>query len=1072
MAFGLGFRACVPPIKHAIYTMAAILILFIVLVSPVSAATFTVTFTESGLPSGTQWTVTLTGFGAMSSTTDTITFPTVAVGTYTYSIQNSTTASCQTLCTLHPVPGSGSVTVSTTNVGVSVAFTQRYYLTVNGGSGGSDGQGWFNLGSVGTASSLGVFGRAAGTGFRVVSYDTDGGSNTIVTTVSGVLVSVTMNAAHTITFSKVAQYQVSLDSGATSAFVSISSPTITNDNYWYDSGTSVNLVLNGIWGRSAGTGSRLKSFTLNGGSSVQEATTGTVSVLRLSSITSAQTVATVTTTQCLLTLDTGAIGALTSIQAPPIPGDANWYDTGTAVQYIGQAVFARSGGAGERVSSWWLDTNTANPLVTAGPFTTLVTMSAPHAIHTTLVAQYQVTLSGSFSIISITSPTVGGDNYWYDSGTPVSLVLNGAFSRSAGSGDRMTGYSINGGPTVPVSTTVPVTVLSLTNLGSPQAVSVSSTTQVQVSLDSTSLAALSSITPPTVIGDNYWYDTGTPVDLILNGVWARASGTGFRLVSYSLDGGSPKAVASNRSVAVLVHVDLNSPQTLTASDAVQYLLTVDGGSGITFTVLPQIAGDVGWYDSGTSLQVTSATVYDRSSGVGQRVISWNLDGGPATSVPAAGLVTTGQIAMSAPHTVNFSSVTQYEVTLGHGALTALRSISVPTISGDDYWYDSGSRVSVILNGTGSLGPGARYRLIGYSVNGATSVRVAGTGPVDVLEITSLSAPESIAVTDTTQYLLTVSGGSGVSISAASPTGDGWYDNGTSLTISSSYVWNLTEGQSRQTLTSYVLDGATETIRSAQAGTFTTPTSVMSKPHVFQFNSVSQYFVSFVFTDSTGTNRISPSRMELSVQGLGTVSVLNGSQWLDSGSTFTIAEVLWNGVDVKPSTILTYTVNKPMTNDITTRVYGASVTVVDLFGLPVGGADAQVTFANGTALHEHSGSDGTIKLGLIPLGPFQAVISNLGVSNSVAGDASTQPQFQSRVPLSVPLLAVILVAIIAVVGGLFYRRRTRRASGRTKPEEEAEDESRTSSPQAMHPLMKRDDVEGGDLASELTIGVLW
>jgi len=209
---------------------------------------------------------------------------------------------------------------------------------------------------------------------------------------------------------------------------------------------------------------------------------------------------------------------------------------------------------------------------------------------------------------------------------------------------------------------------------------------------------------------------------------------------------------------------------------------------------------------------------------------------------------------------------------------------------------------------------------------------------------------------------------------------------------------------------------------------------VSKPQTLQFNSVTQYFVSFVFTDSTGANRIFPSGLTLTVQGLGTISLANDSEWLDSGSTFTITEVLWNGVDVKPTSIPIYTVDRPMINDVTTRVYSSSITVVDLFGLPVAGAAGKFTFANGTTLHKQSGSDGTIKLDLIPLGTFQAVISNLGASSSFAGDASTQSQSQVKVPLSVPLLGVILAAIIVVLGGLFYLSR-RRASGRAELAEE-------------------------------------
>jgi hypothetical protein len=874
-----------------------------------------------------------------------------------------------------------------------------------------------------------VFGRVSGTGFRLTSYNVDGGSNAILATPSTVQVSVAMNAPHTVTFTKTAQYQVYLDAGAATALYSITAPTLANDKYWYDSGTAVTLILNGAWGRSTGTGSRLKSYTINGGSSVQVATAGTVTVLSTASIMSAENINTVTTSQFQLTLDNGAVGALSSIQAPPISGDNYWYDSGTVVQYVGQGVFGRSAGSGMRITSWWFDSNSPSPILTAGTFTGYITMTAVHSLHTTTVTQYQVSVNGTYFIFSITPPTVGGDNYWYDGGGPVSLVLNGTFGRSAGLGNRMTGYSINGGQTTLVLTSGRVTVLSLTDLASPQTISVSSTTQVKVSLDSTSLVALNSITPPTISGDDYWYDTGVPVTLTLNGIWGRTSGSGLRLSSYTLNGGTPEAVATTGVVTVLGRVTLESPQSISSSDIFQYYLTVNGGSGITYTVSPQIQGDDGWYDAGTSLQVSSLGVYARNAGVGHRVISWNMDGGQATSTPMAGEVTTTTITMTSAHVVNFGFVTQYEVSLNQAAGVLLRSISNPTIGGDDYWYDSGSSVVVTLNGTVSLGPGARYRLVGYSNNGSPLTKVTGTETVVVLDIVSLSSPQTVEADLTAQYLLQVSGGNDVTISKTSPTADNWYDNATSLVISSSYVWNVVEGQSRQSLTSYTLDGSMNSISRIGSGLFDTPAVIMNETHDLQFNSVTQYYVSFIFSDSTGNSRITPSSVQLAVQGVGTFALVNQSRWLDTGSTFTIASVGWQGVDVKPAAVVMYLADKPMTNSITTRVYSASITVVDLFGIPVGGASAQITFANGTSVQEQSRSDGTIPLGLIPIGGFNAVISSYGFSTSVEGNASTQSQFQARMALSTPLLVVIVIVIvsIATVSVLLYLRRSKRTS---------------------------------------------
>ena len=81
-----------------------------------SSVTYSVTFTESGLPSGTQWTVTLEGV-PQSSTSDTITF-TEPNGTYSYAI---------TPVSGHTVTGSGTVSVSGADAAVSIVFGAMAY---------------------------------------------------------------------------------------------------------------------------------------------------------------------------------------------------------------------------------------------------------------------------------------------------------------------------------------------------------------------------------------------------------------------------------------------------------------------------------------------------------------------------------------------------------------------------------------------------------------------------------------------------------------------------------------------------------------------------------------------------------------------------------------------------------------------------------------------------------------------------------------------------------------------------------------------------------------------------------
>ena len=77
------------------------------------STTYTVTFTESGLPSGTSWSVTLGG-ATSSSTTSTITFN-EANGTYTYTVGTVSGYSAS--------PSSGSVTVNGAAVSKSITFT-------------------------------------------------------------------------------------------------------------------------------------------------------------------------------------------------------------------------------------------------------------------------------------------------------------------------------------------------------------------------------------------------------------------------------------------------------------------------------------------------------------------------------------------------------------------------------------------------------------------------------------------------------------------------------------------------------------------------------------------------------------------------------------------------------------------------------------------------------------------------------------------------------------------------------------------------------------------------------------
>ena len=564
---------------------------------------------------------------------------------------------------------------------------------------------WYDSGTAVTYQGYGVFGRASGFGNRSASWYLDSGTPTTISTSGTFSFTVTMSSSHAAHVGVKPQWQVGLDSVSTKFVKSITSPTLSKDNYWYDAGTVVTLILNGTGSRAGGVGSRLVSYSLNGGTSVPVATTGTVAVLSSVPISGRQVVTATSATQYQLSLDSGAAKALDSITPPSIADDNSWYDSGTQVTYTGSGVFDRASGTGVRVASWWLDSSSPTHILTTGAFSATMSMLGTHTLHTVTVTQYEIALEGTYGVSSATSPTISGDDYWYDTGTVVSLSLEGEFARSAGTGWRMTTYSVNNGAAIPTDTGETVDVLASIPLTSPQSVSVLAVKQYQVSFDQSVATALNSITPPTVAGDNYWYDGGSRVSLTVHGVWGRNSTEGFRLSSYSLNGVLEKSVATTGTSTILNLAAISGPQSVTSNSTVQYLLTVIGGAGSTYSVRPPIAGDVGWYDSGTTLRVSTNGTFDINGGTRQEISGWSFDGEPSYPVGATAVVTTSAITMDSAHSVVFYSGTQYLVTLvasdSSGARVLRPTSVVLSVNGGNQmattsaWVNSGASVQVV-----------------------------------------------------------------------------------------------------------------------------------------------------------------------------------------------------------------------------------------------------------------------------------------------------------------------------------------------------------------------------------------
>jgi hypothetical protein len=294
----------------------------------------------------------------------------------------------------------------------------------------------------------------------------------------------------------------------------------------------------------------------------------------------------------------------------------------------------------------------------------------------------------------------------------------------------------------------------------------------------------------------------------------------------------------------------------------------------------------------------------------------------------------------------------------------------------------------------------------------------------------MTGGHSIALASVTQYLLTVSGPPRVASNPVSQTGDSFYDANSKVTLTVPQIWNASSKPGvRDMVLSYSMDGANPTAvpPSSTPGNFTTPKVTFSTPHSFVFNAVTQYQVAFTFFDSRGQNPVAPSLVQLAI-GNSTTDVQGATAWFPNGTSFRVNNVMWEGTGVGPVPPPSFAVMAaPLNVTLDTRVYAASLKVLDLLGLPVSGAQVSMTLVNGTVLTGTSGGDGSFTVPMVPLGAFTAKVTNMGVATQIVGDASSsQPVAQGRILLSLISLSV-LVAVVAGAGvtGVFVLRRKRR-----------------------------------------------
>ena len=214
---------------------------------------YTVTFTESGLPTSYKWYANVTSQSSQSSTTSTISLQ-EPNGTYYYNISSAGKI-------YKPSPGAGSITVNGANVSISITFTEVIYTITFTESGLTNGTWYVNVSTTSQAFSElysattisfnepnGTYSFTTQTNYKVDKPSPSSGTFTV----NGASVSETITFAkvtYTITFT-----ETGLTSGTWWANVSTTSQTFsepyttstisfteTNGTYYWNVSTNYKL---------------------------------------------------------------------------------------------------------------------------------------------------------------------------------------------------------------------------------------------------------------------------------------------------------------------------------------------------------------------------------------------------------------------------------------------------------------------------------------------------------------------------------------------------------------------------------------------------------------------------------------------------------------------------------------------------------------------------------------------------------------------------------------------------------------------------------------------------------------
>jgi len=359
----------------------------------------------------------------------------------------------------------------------------------------------------------------------------------------------------------------------------------------------------------------------------------------------------------------------------------------------------------------------------------------------------------SLQVVGGCSTTGGG---FFEPGVVVNVTSLGICNRADGSGTRVASWSLDGGPASEVTSLGEVAVLVLMNQN--HVLTFNDVTQYRLSLDYGANLTLFSITPPTVSGDSYWYDSGQTVSFVGRALTGQTQAVGWSIddkpltpidpnssftasipsmnashvldVAISVSSDECGSNSCNSAAPSTVYFDTNEPS--------QVMITVDGVSypaSVTFS-----------WPTGSVHKISAPAIIEGSA---SRAAFSSWAGTTHSGEPAFSLTVNGTTKLNLDYRVQYLVKLSFEDAVGN-AISPLNA----TLRGGN------STLTLPGNFSAWLTYGSKYALSSAIWQGT---EVAEPGPADAFLVSAPSKyilplmvyPQSIKVED--PYSIPLSG---------------------------------------------------------------------------------------------------------------------------------------------------------------------------------------------------------------------------------------------------------------------------------------------------------------------------